>query len=79
MSNLKNTLPGSPEIGTACLVTRRRVYIRSGAEYPAVAGGESVVRLSLGRQLVHLLPVTQRTNALTYGVDGSCLICCVRV
>ena len=31
-------------------------------------GGESVVRLSLGRRLVNLLPVAQRTNAFTNGV-----------
>ena len=35
---------------------------------PPFLGG-SVVRLSLGRRSVNLLPVrTQRTNALTYGV-----------
>ena len=42
-------------------------YIRSGPEYAAVQGGEGVIRLSLGRRLVNLLPVAQRTNALTYG------------
>ena len=30
----------------------------------------SVIRLSLGRRLVNLLPVSQRTNALTNGVVG---------
>ena len=29
-----------------------------------------VIRLSLGRRLVNLLPVAQRTNAFTNGVDG---------
>ena len=29
-----------------------------------------VIRLSLGRRLVNLLPAAQRTNALTYGVVG---------
>ena len=39
-------------------------------------GGESVIRLRLGRRLVNLLPVAQRTNAFTpgvlptFGVDG---------
>ena len=39
-------------------------------EHPVVRGGESfvaVVRLSLGRRLVSLLSVAQRTNALTNG------------
>ena len=31
--------------------------------------GETVIRLSLGRQLVNLLPVAQRTHAFTNGVD----------
>ena len=30
---------------------------------PLFKGGESVIRLSLGRRLVNLLPVAQRTNA----------------
>ena len=30
--------------------------------------GESVIRLSLGRRLVNLLPLAQRTNAFTNGV-----------
>ena len=29
-----------------------------------------VIRLSLGRRLVNLLPVAQRTNAFTNGVVG---------
>ena len=32
--------------------------------YPAVSGGESVVRLSLGKLLVNLLQVVKRTNTL---------------
>ena len=35
---------------------------------PLFKGGESVIRLSLGRRLVNLLPVAQRTNAFTTGV-----------
>ena len=35
---------------------------------PLFKGGESVIRLSLGRRLVNLLPVAQRTNAFTYTV-----------
>ena len=31
---------------------------------PLFKGGESVIRLSLGRRLVNPLPVAQRTNAL---------------
>ena len=58
--NLKNTC-GSPEIGTACW-WHVDPYIRS------VPGGDSVIRLSLGMRLVNLLPVAQRTNALTNGI-----------
>ena len=32
--------------------------------YPAVSGGESVIRLSLGKLLVNLLQVVKRTNTL---------------
>ena len=32
---------------------------------PLFKGGESVIRLSLGRRLLNFLPVAQRTNALT--------------
>ena len=38
-----------------------RQYIRR-TRYPAISGGESVVRLTLGRQWVHLLRVVQRTD-----------------
>ena len=32
--------------------------------------GESGIRLSLGRRLINVLPVAERVNALTNGVDG---------
>ena len=35
---------------------------------PLFKGGESVIRLSLGRRMVDLLQVAQRTNAFTNGV-----------
>ena len=60
------TLPGSPEIvknfgvGTYGPIRRPRI--------PLFKGGESVIRISSGRRLVNLLPVAQRTNALTNGV-----------
>ena len=56
-----NTLPGSPEIvknfgvGTYGPIRRPRI--------PLFKGGESVIRLGLGRWLVNLSPVAQRTNA----------------
>ena len=40
-----------------------RPYIRPTC-YPAVSGGESVTRLSLGKLLVNLLQVVKRTNTL---------------
>ena len=45
-------------------------YVRSatGAERPIII--PSVIRLSLGRRLVNILPVPQRTNAFTNGVVG---------
>ena len=51
-----------PQVGD----TPTRTYTRSEHEYPAVPWGESVIRLSLGRRLVDLLPEAQRTNTLTY-------------
>ena len=55
------TLPGSPEknlgVGTYGPIRRPRI--------PLFKGEESVIRLSLGRRLVNLLPVAQRTNAFT--------------
>ena len=53
MSNQKNT-PWVPLNWNRELVTRRPVYI---------SGLSSVIRLSLGRRSVNLLPVAQRTNA----------------
>ena len=59
------TLHGSPEIvknfgvrGTCAPIIRR-------PRIPLFKGGESVIRLSLGRRLVKLLPVAQRTKAFT--------------
>lgn len=60
MSNLKNTLPVGPkQKWNRVLVTRIDPCIRP------VPGGDSVVRLSLGRRLVNLLPVGQQTKTLT--------------
>ena len=44
-------------VGTYAPLRRPRI--------PLFKGGESVIRLSLGRRLVNLLPVAQRTNAFT--------------
>ena len=44
-------------VGTYSPIRRPRI--------PRFKGGESVIRLSLGRRLVNLLPVAQRTNAFT--------------
>ena len=44
---------------------KRLRYIWTGPPvypYPAVSGGESVIRLSLGKLLVNLLQVVKRTN-----------------
>ena len=60
-----NFLPGSPEIvknfgvGKDGPIRRPRIPLFKG---------ESVIRLRLGRRLVNLLPVAQRTNAFTNGV-----------
>ena len=59
VKNLQNTF-GSPEIGTTCWW-----HVGSYNSIRSVPGGESAMRLSLGRRLVNLLPVTQRTNPLT--------------
>ena len=71
MSNLKNTLPGTPGNETAWIYWQVRPYIRP-TWYPAVSAGESVIRLSLGKLLVNLLQVVKRTNTplitLTNGV-----------
>ena len=37
---------------------------------PFMQGDDYVISLSLGRRSVNLLPVVQRTNALTNGVVG---------
>ena len=59
---------GSPEIvknfGVGTYGPIRRPIIRLFKE------GESVIRLSLGRRLVNLLPVAKQSNALTNGVVG---------
>ena len=69
VKNLKNT-SGSPEIGTTCWW-----QVDPYNSIRAVPGGESVLRLSLGRRLVNLLPVAQRTTAFTgtfpYGIYRS--------
>ena len=47
----------------------RHIQPHTKTKDPAVQkGGESVIRLNLGRRLVNLLPVAKRTNALTNGV-----------
>ena len=46
-------------VGTYGPIRRQRI--------PLFKGGESVTGLSLGRRLVNLLPVAQRTNAFTGG------------
>ena len=70
MSNLENTLPGIPRKWNGLDKWQVRPYIRPTC-YPAVSGGESVIRLlSLGKLLVNLLQVVKRTNtplkSLTY-------------
>ena len=62
VKNLKNHSPWVPRdytkrtpVGTHGPIRRPRI--------PLFKGGESVIRLSLGRRLVNLLPVAQRTNA----------------
>ena len=41
-------------------------YINRPTCYPAVSGGEGVIRLSLGKLLVNLLQVVKRTNTTHY-------------
>ena len=57
VKHLKNA-SGSPEIRTACGGASTR-NIRS------VPGGESAMRLRLGRRLINLLPLAQRTKTFT--------------
>ena len=72
VKNLINTLPGFPEIvknvGLGTYGPIRRLKTRCSE------GGGSVIKLSLGRRLVNLLPVTQLTDALTLAVAplGGC-------
>ena len=42
-----------------------RVVARRPVKVQSILGGESVVRLRLGRRLVNRLPVAQRTKTLT--------------
>ena len=65
--HLINTLPGSPEI-VKNFGLGTYVQPHTNTKDPAVQKGGRVVRLSLGRRLVNLLPVAQRTNALANGV-----------
>ena len=60
-SNLKYTLPGIPKKWNGLDTDRGPPYIRPTC-YPAVSGGESVMRLSLGKLLVNFLQVVKRTN-----------------
>ena len=59
VKNLKY-VSGSPEIGTAC------GGASAGKIWP-VPGGESVMRFRLGRRLVNILPLAQRTKTFTGG------------
>ena len=66
--HVKNLINHSPWVPSGCKELRsRHVRPHTKAKDPAVQGGESVIRLSLGRRLVNLLPVAQRTNAFTWG------------
>ena len=65
VKNLTNTL-WAPRNWNRELVTRRPVYpVWTGPEYTAGRGGKSAIGLSLGRRSINLLPVAQRTHALT--------------
>ena len=60
----------SEEIGKAGReIPHPRVFPGLSTVAGATSRG-SVTRLSLGRRLVNLLPVAQRTNAFTNGVVG---------
>ena len=62
MSNLKNTLlPGIPRKLNGLDIDRGPPYIRPTC-YTAVSGGESVIRISLGKLSVNQLQVVKRTN-----------------
>ena len=60
-------LPGSPEIIKEHRSRHVQPHTVRRPRIPLFKGGESVIRLSLGRRLVNLLPVAQRTNAFTVG------------
>ena len=60
---LEKTLPGIPRKWNGLDIDRGPRYILPTC-YPAVSGGESVIRLSLGKLLVHQLQVVERTNTL---------------
>ena len=59
--NLKNTLPGIPRKWNGLNNWQVRPYILPTC-HPAVSGGKSVIRLSLGKLLVNLLQVVKRTK-----------------
>ena len=61
----------------AFLVHKRYDILRRGVlyVYPVSSSGGGVIRRNLGRRLVNLLPVAQRTNALTL----SAYLCCTRI
>ena len=68
VKNLKNHSPWVPRdytkrtpVGTHGPIRRPRI--------PLFKGGESLTRLRLGKRLVKLLPVAQRTNAFTTAVQ----------
>ena len=67
MSNLKILFLGLQKLEPRVGDTSTRISSLD-LNIPPFQGG-NVVRLSLGRHLVNLLPVAQRTHALTYGVE----------
>ena len=70
MSNLKITLPGIPRKWNGLGKWQVRPCIRPTC-YPAVKGGKSVVRLSLGKLLVNLVQVVESaTTEYTWWTDG---------
>ena len=66
LPHVKNLINHSPWVPRDCKELRsRHVQPHTKTKNPAIQGGESVIRLSLGRRLVNLLPVAERTNAFT--------------
>ena len=61
MSNMKNTLPDIPRKNETAWILTRPPVTRPTC-YPAVSGGKSVIRLRVGKLLVNLLQVVQRTD-----------------